>query len=232
MTKLFTPAVGLALMLAGAATPAAAQNGATISSPPAPGAGACELHIFPAERFKAMTTGWLSGFGLVGGLADASAHAKGDQSRKAAIASALDSPGQTAALTQLDLAGLLNQRAATIVQHADPLDRKTVNNIMERRASSTSPCYSELIVADLLYQKAAIYGRSLKALFIFRQFGGSPNKPVIYKGWGGNGLKLFPPKEGEDVQAANGELVSVFKADFEEFAKNARSHLASKIASR
>jgi hypothetical protein len=232
MFALHKPAAWLAsiVLATGGAASASAQNGGL---PPIPtSVAACELHLFPAERFKAMTTGWLSGFGMVGALADASGHAKGDQGRKAAMASALDSPGQTAALAQLDLATLLGQPSARIIQHDTPLDRKTVNKIMERRAPSTSSCYSELIVADLLYQKAAIYGRSLKSLFIYRRFGAATTKPAIYKGWGGNGLKLFPPKEGEDVQAANGELVSVFKADFEEFAKNARSNLTTKTASR
>lgn len=181
----------------------------------------CELHIWPAERFQAMTSGWLSGLGVVGAVADSAGHASGDQGRKAAIASALDSEGQTKALELLDLTKLLNIKPSALVLHGTPLDRKTVNKILTRRSDSTSPCYAELIVADLFYQKTAIYGRSLKTLFIFRNFGTTTQKPAIYKGWGGNGLKLFPPKEGEDIQAANNELVSVFKADFEEFARNA-----------
>jgi len=198
----------------GQAPTAATQQAAVADNP-------CEIHVWPAERFSAITTGWLSGFGIAGSVADSAGHAKGDQARKAAIASALDSEGQAKALGSLDLSALLKIRPSRIVLHDQPLDRKTVNKISTRRAESSSTCYSELIVADVFYQKAAIYGRSLKTLFIFRDFGAAKDKPAIYKGWGGNGLKLFPPKEGEDVQAANNELVSVFKADFEEFARNA-----------
>lgn len=43
-----------------------------------------------------------------------------------------------------------------------------------------------------------------------------------------NGLKLFPPKEGEDAIAALDELVTDYKANFEEFARNARTALARK----
>ncbi|MBB6124440.1 hypothetical protein [Sphingobium subterraneum] len=182
----------------------------------------CEIHIWPAERFTARTTGWLSGFGAIGAMADASGHATGDAARRGNLASALESESQTQLLASMDLVKLLNTQSATIIRHSEPLDRKTVNKIMERRAQSQSPCYSELMVTDIFYQKAAIYGRSLKTLFMFRRFGAAQTNPAIYKGWGGNGLKLFPPKEGEDVQAANAELVSVFKSDFEEFAKNAR----------
>jgi hypothetical protein len=175
----------------------------------------CELHVWPAERFSSMTTGWLGG-----GLLDAAGHAKGDRERKATMANALDSVSQVSALSSLDLVKLLGQREATVITHDEPLTRHTVNDIKTRRSDSKSPCYSELIVADLFYHKAAIYGRSLKALFIYREFGSSATATRIYKSWGGNGLKLFPPKPGEDVEAANNELVSVFKADLEEFARN------------
>lgn len=187
--------------------------------------GDCELHVFPAERFKAQTSSIFSSFGLIGAVADASGHAKGDQARKAAIASALDSPGQSNALGAFDLSSMLGIKPSKIVLHFEPLDRKTINKISTRRSDSVSSCYSELMVADLLYMKSPIYGRSLRGLFMVRNFGAAKDKPAIYKGWGGNGLKKFPAKEGEDVQAANDELVSVFKADFEEFSRNAAKAL-------
>ena len=61
-----------------------------------------------------------------------------------------------------------------------------------------------------------------------RDFGNDQKIDKEYKAWGGNGLKLFPPKEGEDAIAALDELVSVYKANFEEFARNARTGLARK----
>ncbi|MDH7639947.1 hypothetical protein [Sphingomonas oryzagri] len=204
----------------------AASAGAQTPTAPAP---ACELHVWPAERFNARTTGWGVGFGLIGALADSAGHADGDAQRRTSLSSALDSPGQTAALNSLALADLLKQQPATVILHDAPLERHSVNDIKTRRATSSSPCYSELIVADVLYQKAAMYGRSLKTLFIYRQFGDAPEAKRIYKSWGGNGLKIFPPKPGDDIQAANDELVSVFKADFEEFARN---EVAAQTATR
>lgn len=180
----------------------------------------CELHVWPAERFQAMTTGWLSGFGVVGAIADSASHADGDKARRSHLASALDSEGQLTALQQLNLVQLLALRNARIVTHSEPLDRKTINKIKTRRAESASPCYAELIVADVFYQKAAIYGRSLKTLFMFRDFGAASKDPATFKTWGGNGLKLFPADEGQDVSAADAELVDTFKRNFEEAAKN------------
>lgn len=191
------------------AAPAAAQS----VTPAAP--TGCELHVWPAERFQAMSTGLLGG-----GLIDAAIHADRDKARRSHLASALDAEGQGSALQQLDLVNLLRLRPSTVIIHDAALDRKTVNKIDTRRAASASPCYAELIVADFFYQKSTVYGRSLRTLFMLREFGSAPSKPAIYKTWGGNGLKIFPAKPGEDVTAADAELVDVFKRNFLEAAQN------------
>jgi len=190
------------------ASPAAAQDAAP-----------CELHIWPAERMTSVTTGLLGG-----GLLDAALHSGTDANNKASLASALDSPSQLDALKSLDLATLIALKPGTvIVTHDTPLERKTMNKVKTRRSDSTAACYSELIVADVFYQKAAIYGRSLRTLFMIRDFGADQKIDFEYKAWGGNGLKLFPPKEGEDAIAALDELGSVFKLNFEEYSNNART---------
>ncbi|MET0923665.1 MAG: hypothetical protein ABWY47_11050 [Xanthobacteraceae bacterium] len=189
-----------------------------------PQAAPCELHVWPAERMNSSSTGLLGG-----GLLDAALHAGRDASNKAQMASALDSPSQIDALQSLDLVGLLKLQPGTlIVRHEQPLERKTMNKVKSRRSDSQAACYSELIVADVLYQKSTFYGRSLKTLFMLRDFGNDQSIDFEYKAWGGNGLKLFPPKEGEDSIAALDELVGVFKRNFEEYAGNARESMAAK----
>ncbi|MCT2399685.1 hypothetical protein [Novosphingobium mangrovi (ex Huang et al. 2023)] len=186
---------------------------------PAEPADGCELHIWPAERMNSMTSGLLGG-----GLIDAALHAGTDANNKTLLASALDSPSQLDALTSLDLRTDLGLTpGTTYVLHQQPLERKTMNSVKTRRSDSTATCYSELIVADVFYQKAMIYGRSLRTLFMVREFGDDQKIDYQYKAWGGNGLKLFPPKEGEDAIAALDELVTVFQGNFEEFAKNERT---------
>lgn len=175
----------------------------------------CELHIWPAERFQAMTTGWLGG-----GLLDAAIHADGDKARRSQMASALDSAGQLEILQKLDLASLLRLPPSKVIAHDEALDRKTVNKIKTRRASSNAPCYSELIVTDVFYHKAAMWGRSLRTSFMLRTFYGQSANPLIRKTTGGNGLKIFPSKPGEDTTAADAELVSVFERNFTEAAAN------------
>ncbi|NJM51877.1 MAG: hypothetical protein HC843_14245 [Sphingomonadales bacterium] len=184
----------------------------------------CELHIWPAERMNSVTTGLLGG-----GLLDAALHAGKDASNKASLASALDSPSQLDALKSLDLKQLLMLKPDTIlVTHDTPLERKTMNKVKTRRSDSSAACYSELIVADVFYQKAAIYGRSLRTLFMVRDFGNDQKIDFEYKAWGGNGLKLFPAKEGEDQIAALDELVTVFKKNFEEYSNNAQKSINTK----
>ena len=187
----------------------------------------CELHVWPAERMTSMTTGLLGG-----GLLDAALHANKDASNRASLASALDSPSQLDALQSLDLNDLLARKPGTVVvRHETPIERKTMNKVKNRRSDSQATCYSELIVADVFYQKAAIYGRSLRTLFMLREFGNDQKIDYEYKAWGGNGLKLFPPKEGEDSTAALDELVTVFKNNFTEYAGNARKSIATKTGS-
>ncbi|GAA4643157.1 hypothetical protein GCM10023115_11170 [Pontixanthobacter gangjinensis] len=186
-------------------------------------ADGCELHMWPAERMNSVTTGLLGG-----GLLDAALNSGTDANNKTLMASALDSPSQLDALQELDLRTLLGLTpGTTIVRHEEPLERKTMNRIKDRRADSDSSCYSELIVADVLYTKAMIYGRSLKTLFMVRNFGDDGKIDKQYKAWGGNGLKKFPPKEGEDALEGLDELNSVFQLNFEEYANNAKKRLSS-----
>ena len=213
----------LLLMIAGAGliatTPAGAQTVAV--APVAAPAGQCELHVWPAERFQARTTGWGAGFGIIGALADASGHANGDKARRSNLAAALDPEGQVEALKSLDLLTLLQLPTTTrIIGHNEPLDRKTLGKINTRRSDSSSTCYTELMVSDVLYMKAAMWGRSLRTGFTLRRFGALMDAPIKSSSTGGNKLKLFPPKEGDDVTASNQELVETFKKNFVEAAKN------------
>ncbi|TCM38036.1 hypothetical protein ACLIMP_13710 [Novosphingobium aerophilum] len=210
---------------------AAAPAAATAPVPglqPAAAADGCELHLWPAERMRSQTTGLLGG-----GLLDAALHADRDSSNQSLMASALDSPSQLDALVAMDLRTLLPLTpGTTIIRHEQPLERKTMNKIKTRRSDSAAACYSELIVADVFYMKAAIYGRSLRTLFMYRRFDAAQKITWEYKAWGGNGLSLFPPKEGEDAVAALGELGTVYQKNFVEYAHNAITAAPKKVAAK
>jgi hypothetical protein len=178
--------LGCASMAAAQETPAPAPAAPTEAAAAAPATCACagqqgrnrdprphgaadgsvRLHVWPAERMNSITTGWL---GAPGSMRQSTPTA--NSSNKTMMASALDSPSQLDALLSLDLRGLLKlSPGTTIITHATPIERKSMNAVKTRRSDSKAKCYSELIVADLFYQKAAIYGRSLKTLFMVRDF--------------------------------------------------------------
>ena len=188
----------------------------------------CELHVWPAERMNSMTTGLLGG-----GLIDAAIHAGRDASNRSQMASALDSQSQLDTLQSLNLIQELGLPAGTnIIRHEAPLERHTMNRIKTRRSDSTAQCYYELITADVLYMRSMVYGRSLRTLFMIRDFGNDQRIDFEYKAWGGNGLSHFPPREGEDVTVAINELVDVFKRNFQEYANNERNRRAQRTRRR
>lgn len=200
----------------------------TLPAAPAFAQGNCELHVWPAERMNSMTTGLLGG-----GLIDAAIHAGRDASNRSQMASALDSQSQLDTLQSLNLIQELGLPAGTnIIRHETPLERHTMNRIKTRRSDSTAQCYYELITADVLYMRSMVYGRSLRTLFMIRDFGNDQRIDFEYKAWGGNGLSHFPPREGEDVTVAINELVDVFKRNFQEYANNERNRRAQRTRRR
>lgn len=214
----------LALALLALGTTAANANpGPSVPAvaPVQPAAAAeCELHVWGGERFQALTTSWLSGFGAIGGLVDAATQASTNEKNQAQLGEALSTSGQVKALSSADLPSVLRLAGYRVVAHDEPMDPKKAGRVRARHASSTSPCYAELMVTRLFYQKAAIYGRSLRASFLFREFGHGAEPTFTFAGRGGNGLKLFPPQNAADAPAANDELISVFKANLDEYARN------------
>lgn len=195
------------------AAPSTAQP---VASAPATG---CELHVWPAARLQATTTGWASQLGMIGSLADRAGHASGDRARRANLVTALDPKSQLAALQELDLVGLLGLQPAQIIAHPESLDGKAAKTTV-RHTPSTSPCYAELIVSGVLYQKTAVHGRALKTGFVFRDFGSAGQQARRSAATGENALTLFPPKDSEEVSGSNAELVSVFQRNFVEAAAN------------
>lgn len=201
------------------AQPAAAASAQPVGTAAAPAESGCELHVFPSERFQAITTGWLSGFGLIGGLIDSAANSGRNRTNASQLGSALDSAGQARTLAAMDLTGLLNLPGYRIVSHEEPIAPSDARR-RSRHAQSGSQCYAELIVTRVFYQRAAIYGRSLRVSFLFRDFGAATQPSWTYAGRGGNGLSVFPPSDEAQVEAANTELLNVFRLDFEEYARN------------
>lgn len=182
-------------------------------------APACELHIFPTLEGQALTTSLLSGFGVIGAVADAAANKDRNISEAEYLKEALGPRLQIEALTSIDLVNELKLQPSQIIFETPIADRKVTTKATNRLSSSTAPCYAELIVTQNFYTKKAIYGRSLNNRFIFKDFNGGKTKAKLVKGRGGNGLSNFPPKTTDETEVAETELREVFAKNFVEFAK-------------
>lgn len=179
----------------------------------------CELHIFPTLEGQALTTSLLSGFGVIGAVADAAANKDRNISEAEYLKEALGPRLQIEALKSIDLVSELKLQPSRIIFETPIADRKVTTKATNRLSSSTAPCYAELIVTQNFYTKKAIYGRSLNNRFIFKDFTSGKTKAKLVKGRGGNGLSHFPPKTTDETEAAETELRDVFAKNFLEFAK-------------
>jgi hypothetical protein len=194
---------------------------------PAPTAAAeakpeCELHIFPSPEGEAMTTGWLSGLGVVGAVADTVANDGKNKSEGDYLRDALGPEMQIYAMKSMDVVEEMNLPPSQIIFQEPLEDRKVYTKEKARLSDSAAPCYFELIVTQNFYRKAAIYGRSLNNRYIFKDFRDGVTKAKLVKGRGGNGLKHFPPKTPEESEMAEEDLRRAFVENFQEFAKKKR----------
>jgi len=179
---------------------------------------ACELHIFPTLEGQAQTTGWLSGFGIVGAVADAAKNKDRNVSEAEYLKEALGPRLQIEALRSVDVVAALRLPPSQIIYETPIADRKVSTKATGRLSASTAPCYAELLITQNFYKKAAIYGRSLNNRFIFKDFRGGATKAKLVKGRGGNGLAHFPPKTTDETEVAESELRETFAKNFMEFA--------------
>jgi hypothetical protein len=182
---------------------------------------ACELHVFPTVEGQAQTTSLLSGFGVVGAVADAANNKGRNISNAEYLRDALGPQMQMEALQSVDLVAELKLPAGTQVIFETPIaDRKITTKATTRLTDSAVACYAELIVTQNLYQKKAIYGRSLNNRFIFKDFRGGRKDAELVKGRGGNGLSQFPPEDESGRDAADQDLREAFTKNFLEYSKS------------
>lgn len=180
---------------------------------------ACELHVFPTLEGQAQSTGWLSGLGVIGAVADAAGHQDENVSDADYLRDALGPRFQVAAFQSIDVPAALGLPAGTEVIYETPIaDRDITTEVQTRLSDSTAACYAELIVTQNFYLKRAIYGRSLNNRFIFKDFRNGVTEARMIRGRGGNGLSMFPPETPADREAADADLRQAFLLNFNEYA--------------
>lgn len=197
-----------------AAAPVTASQGAMAQAAAMP-EPACELHIWPAARVSAVTQGAAAGFGLIGALIDAAAHADQNKRDQAFITAALDASGQAKALHDLDLPTLLHLPPSRVIIHDQGIDIKTENK--SRLTDSSAKCYSEFVVRGLGYFKNTVYSGQMRTFLSIRRFDGAAIK-ADFRDSKHQNLEAKLPKEGEDTGPATDALMNAFKFDVTFFA--------------
>lgn len=214
---------------AAVATPAAVSAPA----PAAPQQPQCELHVWPTENYLGMNSGLLSGFGIIGAIADQAAHKDHVTTVKDQMREYLGPEVQMATLNHIGIADALRLKGYKIVVEEptpfnedvkkDPALKAKADAMnarikaKQRLSASTNPCYAELITTDIFYFKAMMYGSNLFTGWIYRDFGNQPTARWVAKGAVKNPLGVFPPKTPDQVEAAKAELIDAFGKDFREY---------------
>ncbi len=218
--------------VAEAAAEAIAERVAEPAAEPKP----CELHVWPTENYLGIKMGLLSGFGVVGVLADQSANKGKVTTIKDLMREYL---GPEVQIQELEKLGYLEKLKLSpdeyeVIFHeptpwnedlkdnpelkaeTKALNKKIKNG--ERITDSTNPCYAELITTHIFYHKAMMYGSNLFTGWVFNKYDG--DKRVLNgKGQVKNPLEHFPPKEESMVDTAKEELRTAYSLDFAEWAE-------------
>ncbi len=223
-----------AALVAAMIAPARAQDAAPAAPAAAPdSAEQCELRVWPTHNYIGINTGLLSGFGLVGAIADVAVHEKKVKSVKELMADYLGPEVQLEELNKIGLTETLKLPGyKVIIEEPTPFNEdlkkdpelkaktKAMNariKAKQRLSDSKATCYAELITTHIFYHKAMMYGSNLFTGWIYREFGDKPLATKTVTGHVKNPLEHFPAKSEDKVDAAKAELRDAYSKDFVEY---------------
>jgi hypothetical protein len=201
-------AIALAVFSAGiGASAAQAQEAPT---------AACELHVWPSGDLNSVYQGWIHG-GIVNGAVT------GRDGYPEVPPDPLGAASQAALLDRAQPQAVIGRDSYRLIVHAEPLTSREIRTTPGRLTTDGAQCYAELIVDDVFLQQDVFHGSYLKSLFRYRDFGDGAAPaatPVrVFGTWVKTPLKLFPPKEGVDREAASDDLKSAYVANLTRFAE-------------
>lgn len=219
------------------AVPNASAQDAAVPAPATVGIAAipqeCELHVWPTENYLGFNTGLLSGFGLVGAVADIAAHDGRVKTVKDLMREYLGSEVQMELLNKVGLTKTLRlENYRIVIEEPTPFNEDLKNNpalkasVKEmnakikggvRLSNSTAPCYAEFIGTMIFYHKAMMYGSNLFGGWIYREFPATGRASKTVTGAVKNPLENFPPKNADMIEAAKIELRDAYSKDFVEY---------------
>lgn len=191
--------------------PAAAQDPAAR----APAATVCEFHVWPGDGLMSVMHGWFHGNIVNGAI-------QGRPGYPTIPPDPIDTATQAQILAQLQPQRLIGQADYRLIVHDAALPSRTIRTTPGRIAPSTSPCYDELIVDDVVLQQDFVNGSLLKVLFHYRHFGPDALPRRSYATWAERRLGAFPPRDPAQLNASIAELRNAYRQSLGIFAELAR----------
>src|SRR3954462_1212848 len=146
-----------AAMALGLAIPAAAQE----PTPAAAAVNGCEFHVWPADALMSVYYGWFHG-SIVNG------QVSGRPGYPRVPPDPIGTRTQSEILPEMQPHRLLGRDDSRLVVHAEALPSRAIRTTAGRLTDSTSHCYAELIVDDVVLQQGAIDGSFLNVLIHYR----------------------------------------------------------------
>lgn len=193
----------------------------------------CELHVWPTENYIGINTGLLSGFGLIGALADVAAHDGRVKTVKDYMREYLGPDVQIEELNKAGVTKALNLSGyRVVVEEPTPFNEDLKNNPAlkektkamngriksgERLSASSARCYAELIGTMIFYHKAMMYGSNLFSAWVYREFPATGKATRTAAGAVKNPLENFPAKTADKIEPAKAELRDAYAKDFAEY---------------
>jgi hypothetical protein len=168
----------------------------------------CELYVFPTLNIASQTQGLVNPLGNLG-------HRTTDATNASALANVLDIDSQYRTIDAVDLPSRLGIKPSKIIRGAPQHLRNGffyynhyVDEPKGRQSSSSAACYYELYVGFIFNYKSPL-ANYLQVNFMLFDYGNQPKRASVTKTVQVP-LKLFPPKAGDNMLAANDEVLAAF----------------------
>lgn len=200
MRRLFQTFAGAMLAFA---TPALAQDS------PADPAG-CEFHVWPADALMSVYYGWFHGSTVNGQI-------QGRPGYPAVPPNPIDTATQGTILGSAFPQHLLGHDSYRLIVHDEALTSRAIRGATGRLSDSTSACYAELVVDDVVLQQG-VAGTSLNVLFHYRDFGAAAAPTTSFATWARTPLIVFPPNDPTQLAAAIREIREAYRLNIRQFA--------------
>lgn len=180
--------------------------------PTKPHTSSCEIHVWPGSSLGSVYQGLLRRRDIV------NAGVNGRDGYPTLASVSIDTAAQQHILSQIPIGDWVNLPDYRTILHDKALESRIIRSTPGRIAASTSPCYAELVVDDVILQQDTVNGGRLKALFHFREFGDNSRPQRSFTAWTTTKISAFSTKLASSEDFARADIQQAFRNNVELFA--------------